>query len=284
MACARMCTGISTDIMGFHTLMCLLTRGSLLPLIVMLVLTTSALAQVVYLPMQTFPVPDLQSWGGGDWADTDGDCQNTRQEVLIEESKIVIGFTKDPIECNVVAGEWHDPYTGNIYKNPEQMEIDHVVSLGEAHESGGYAWSSERKRSYVNSLYDPNHLIAVSADTHRKKRGRDPAEWLPEKEDYQAEYARIWVGIKNTWGLTADPDELAVLQGLLGKTAVLPQEAPEMHCAAVGVSDPSAIQSTNDILCNPQAASSAGTQVDLQGFNQWKELWQEQIEGRVKSR
>ena len=37
------------------------------------------------------------------WIDEDGDCQDTRQEVLIEESRIEITFTSDGI-CRVSPG------------------------------------------------------------------------------------------------------------------------------------------------------------------------------------
>ncbi len=48
------------------------------------------------------------------WEDLDGDCQNTRAEILIRDSRIPVQF-KDHRECSVVAGEWFGPYTGRPF-------------------------------------------------------------------------------------------------------------------------------------------------------------------------
>ena len=80
--------------------------------------------------------------------DIDGDCQNTRHEVLIAES--VIPVVLDERGCKVISGQWHDPFTGNTYTDPSDLDIDHMVPLKEAHVSGGYAWSSARREQYAN--------------------------------------------------------------------------------------------------------------------------------------
>lgn len=56
------------------------------------------------------------------WADADGDCQNTRQEVLIAESRVPV--TLGPKGCRVTAGQWHDPYTDRVFTNPRRLDID----------------------------------------------------------------------------------------------------------------------------------------------------------------
>ena len=74
-----------------------------------------------------------------------------------------------------------------------------------AHQFGAANWSKERKRAYANDLDDPDTLIAVDRRLNRQKGAKDPAEWLPPNQAYQAEYARAWVAVKLKWGLTADP-------------------------------------------------------------------------------
>ena len=66
----------------------------------------------------------------GGWIDADGDCQNTRQEVLIEESLIPVEL--DSRGCRVQSGEWFDPFTGQTCTNPGDLDIDHFIPLAEA--------------------------------------------------------------------------------------------------------------------------------------------------------
>ena len=95
------------------------------------------------------------------WIDEDSDCQDTRQEVLIEESRIEITFTSDGI-CRVSQGQWFGAYTGTTVTEPGELDIDHFVPMANAHRSGGWAWTSEQKKAFANSLDDPDHLIAVT--------------------------------------------------------------------------------------------------------------------------
>ena len=62
------------------------------------------LAPVAPSPSPVVPY-DRDLYGG--WIDADGDCQDTRQEVLIAES--LIPARLDSRGCRVVSGEWLDP-------------------------------------------------------------------------------------------------------------------------------------------------------------------------------
>ena len=67
------------------------------------------------------PIPDVlpdynrREWRH--WVDADGDCQDARQEVLVEESVGVIIFT-DSDQCRVASGQWVDPFTGVVVTDP----------------------------------------------------------------------------------------------------------------------------------------------------------------------
>ncbi len=155
--------------------------------------------------------------------------------MLIAESISPVGF-KTSKGCRVVSGSWDDPYSGKTIINATKLDVDHMVPLKEAHESGAANWSRERKRAYANDLDDPDTLIAVDRGLNRQKGAKDPAEWLPPNQAYRAEYARAWVAVKLKWGLTADRQELVALRKLLGDQVELPREASEMNCTAIGQS------------------------------------------------
>ena len=160
------------------------------------------------------------------WIDEDRDCQNARHEVLIEESLSTVGF-KSSKECRVVSGSWNDPYSGKTITDAAKLDIDHMVPLKEAHESGAANWSRERKRAYANDLDDPDTLIATDRRLNRQKGAKDPAEWLPPNPAYQTEYAKAWVAVKLKWGLTADAKEIAALRAILGGEVELPIQVEE---------------------------------------------------------
>jgi len=169
------------------------------------------------------------------WIDEDRDCQNTRNEVLIQESLDPVSF-KSSKGCKVSSGRWFGAFTGQAFNNPKQLDIDHLVPLKEAHDSGAHAWSKSKKRDYANDMSHPDHLIAVSSRANRSKGAKDPSEWLPPDRSYWKQYVEVWVGIKIRWGLTADRSEISVLQDVLGLSAQMPEEAPEANCSAVGSS------------------------------------------------
>lgn len=149
----------------------------------------------------------------GGWIDWDGDCQDTRQEVLIAESLEQVKM--DAGGCRVVSGKWYDPYTDFYFTDPRKLDVDHFVLLKEVHRSGGISWGSAQKKAYANDLADPKTLIAVSASANRSKGDRDPANWLPPNRAYHCEYVKAWVEIKNQWALEMDAAEAAKVSELL---------------------------------------------------------------------
>ena len=119
-------------------------------------------------------------------------------------------------QCFVISGQWHDPYTGRVFTDPSMLDVDHVVPLKEAFDSGAKNWSKQKKRQYANFLQNKDHLIAVYRGANRSKGAKDPAEWLPPNKDYHKVYIRIWIEIKKQWGLEFDPKETKVIQSLVG--------------------------------------------------------------------
>lgn len=136
------------------------------------------------------------------WIDEDHDCEDTRVEVLMRDG--VPGkakISKKGSVCRVVSGAWNDPYTGKTFTDPKALDVDHFVPLKNAHVSGGWAWSAERKREYANNLEDVMHLLAVSASENRKKGDKGPNAYMPPNEDFRCEYVENWLDVKYRWGL-----------------------------------------------------------------------------------
>ena len=138
-----------------------------------------------------------------DWYDADGDGCNTRQEVLIAESII---SAKIGAKCKVT-GKWFSVYDGVTTTDPSSFDIDHMVPLKEAWDSGAWNWNKDQRKKFANDLDESFFLIAVTARSNRSKGERDPAEWMPTSVSYRCEYARIWVQIKRAWDLSVDPTE-----------------------------------------------------------------------------
>ena len=160
---------------------------------------------------------DIPKYDRGEWrhwADEDGDCQDARQESLIAESETSVTYTNDD-RCRVASGSWAGPYTGEVFTDPGSLDIDHMVPLANAHRSGGWAWSEDKKREYANDLSYDGHLIAVKASANRSKGSKGPEGWKPPEYGYWCRYAIDWISIKNAWELTATESEAATLEQML---------------------------------------------------------------------
>ena len=135
--------------------------------------------------------------GSVSWIDADGDGENTREEVLAEEK---------------VGDVWVCPFTGRIFTNASDLDIDHIVPLKEAHLSGGHAWTKAERVAYANDLENPDHLMAVYDRANQSKGSKDPASWMPPNRSYWCAYLEDWIAIKLEYDLTVDQDEVDAMK------------------------------------------------------------------------
>lgn len=147
------------------------------------------------------------------WIDTDGDCMDARQEVLVAENLEQPQLAANG--CRVVSGLWRDAYTGETFRDPSDLDVDHMVPLAEAHRSGGRDWSTERRAAFANDLEDTRSLIAVSAAANRAKGDQGPEEWLPPQEAARCRYVANWVAVKVRWSLSMDERERVSVTNIL---------------------------------------------------------------------
>lgn len=142
------------------------------------------------------------------WIDGDGDGCDTRAEVLFSEAVEVPQVDKD---CKLSGGAWFSPYDQVRVTNAGDLDVDHVVGLAEAWQSGADTWISEQRRAFANDLDDPRTLVAVTASVNRSKNSYDPAEWLPPVSAARCVYISDWVAVKTRWDLAVDQKEKDVL-------------------------------------------------------------------------
>jgi hypothetical protein len=216
------------------------------------------------------------------WTDEDGDCQNTRHEVLIEESVEEVYFKTDR-QCQIATGEWLDPYTGITVTDATKLDVDHMVPLKNAHDSGGWLWSKDRKAAYANEMEYDNHLIAVTATANRRKGAKGPEGWKPANHDYWCDYAVGWVQIKVDWELSVTKAEWAALQemlktcdhpfsitAILSKTESPPVPKPTMPSPAVTSGSPNIRIASMDCKGKPEIVVITNIGDSPQNLAGWK--------------
>lgn len=137
----------------------------------------------------------------------DKDCQNTRQEILIERSLIKVKLNKKG--CTVLQGKWMDYYHPEEHFFARNVDIDHLIPLKHAHDSGAYQWSKEKKRIFAN---DPENLVITNKSYNRMKGAKTIAEWLPINKDRACQYIKDWIHIKKKYNLKLEEAEWKTIQ------------------------------------------------------------------------
>jgi hypothetical protein len=138
------------------------------------------------------------------WIDADGDGCNTRYEVLIAEAVTAPTVGSG---CSLTGGRWYSYYDGAYWTATSDLDIDHMVPLAEAWDSGARNWTAAQREAYANDLGDPRPLVAVTDNVNQSKSDQDPAEWMPSLTSAYCRYITDWVADKTRWGLTVDSAE-----------------------------------------------------------------------------
>ena len=132
------------------------------------------------------------------WPNVDG-C-SLRQRIIRRE----FGESAVLDECNVMAGEYDEPYTGEhmVFTEREQIskgiQIDHVVALSDAWQKGAQNLSAEKRYELAT---DPLNLLAVDGDANKKKSDGDAATWLPSNKKFRCQYVARQVSVKHKYSL-----------------------------------------------------------------------------------
>ncbi|MYE12190.1 MAG: hypothetical protein F4X99_11160 [Gammaproteobacteria bacterium] len=107
-------------------------------------------------------------------------------------------------------GDLFGPYTCTRFGSTRDTEIEHMVALSEAHDSGLCAADPGTRRRFAREL---RNLTVAAPSINRSKGARDASEWLPESN--RCWFAGRIVDVRLAYGLTIDRGEADALDAVL---------------------------------------------------------------------
>ena len=146
---------------------------------------------------------------GSGWSSTSG-C-DTRNIILHRDLQNPVLDTS----CSVIGGLLNDPYTGTVIqfeKGSSVIQIDHVVAISNAWETGAQQLTKEQRIQFAN---DPLELLAVQGDANQQKSDGDAATWLPANKSFRCQYAARQIAIKQKYTLWVTAAEKEALSNVL---------------------------------------------------------------------
>lgn len=197
---------------------------------------------------------------GQAWADVDRNGCDTRNDILRRD---VSAAVIDPATrgCVVVSGTVADPYSGADIpftrgaNTSADVQIDHVVALGDAWQTGAQQLDASRREQFAN---DPANLLAVDGSLNQQKGAGDAATWLPPNKAFRCTYVTMQVTVKSTYGLwvtAAERDAIArVLATCPGATT---PPTPTVTAPSTSVAPPSIPATTAPVV--PPPADGGGS-------------------------
>ena len=148
--------------------------------------------------------------------DPDRNGCDARNDILRRDLTNLV-IKSDSNGCKILGGVLADPYSGkdiNFVFGASLVDIDHVVALSNAWQTGAFQFTSEIRLQFAN---DPLNLLAVSASLNRQKGDGDAATWLPPTKSYRCQYVARQIAVKKKYGLWLTKPEKVAMSTLLAK-------------------------------------------------------------------
>jgi hypothetical protein len=171
---------------------------------------------------------DRAQFGSG-WASSDG-C-DTRERILSRDLRRTVGTS-----CHMQRGRLADPYTATsiafVRGGASEVDIDHVVALGDAWQKGAQQWTYAKRVRFAN---DPLNLLAVDASANRQKGDGDAATWLPPNKSFRCAYVARQIAVKRryrAWVTRAERDAMQRVLARCPRTRVPAGERVRPHVLA----------------------------------------------------
>ena len=148
---------------------------------------------------------------GPDWSDVNRNGCDTRNDILTRDLS-----GTEIVNCVVQRGVLSDPYSGETVQftrgpvSSMDVQIDHVVALANAWQTGAFKWSPEKRERFAN---DPRNLLAVRGDLNLQKGDGDAATWLPPRKSFRCEYVERQIQVKAAYQLwVTEPEKAAMMR------------------------------------------------------------------------
>ncbi len=198
--------------------------------------TTSALTLLAALPVR--PALTMSGYNrtgdfGEAWLDENHNGCDTRNDIL---SRDLTKLTKSGA-CKVLTGVLVSPYTGATIdflrgeKTSALVQIDHLVALGNAWETGAQALSQVQRETLAN---DPLELMAVDGRSNDQKGDKDASQWLPTNSAFDCTYVARQVSVKVTYSLWVTPAEHSAMASVLSKCGDITGTASQFAKTSTG--------------------------------------------------
>ena len=108
-------------------------------------------------------------------------------------------------------GGVYAPYTGRCFRDRRETDVEHIVAISEAHDSGMCGRSQGEKARFAG---DPLNLTLATPEVNREdKRHHDASGCLPGKN--RCWFAARVVAVRRKYGLTIDRAEAQALEDVL---------------------------------------------------------------------
>jgi Protein of unknown function (DUF1524) len=153
---------------------------------------------------------------GQAWQDVDRNGCDTRNDIL-RRDLTGVGFMEGS-KCRVASGAIVEPYSGravDFRRGPEsskEIQIDHVVALGDAWQKGAQELTPQQRQSLAN---DPLNLIAADGPANQEKSAGDAATWLPKNTNIRCHYVARQISVKASYGLWITQPEKDAMKRVL---------------------------------------------------------------------
>ncbi|QAU52539.1 HNH endonuclease family protein [Corynebacterium pelargi] len=134
---------------------------------------------------------------------------DTRNDMLQRDLRD-IEFKANTRNCVVASGYLQDPYSGRGHhfvkgnRTSTEVQIDHVIALADAWESGAWRWDPDLRRNFAN---DPANLQATLAEENQNKKAKTADQWLPSDPAYVCTYVQRQVDLKLHYQLSVTQQE-----------------------------------------------------------------------------